>query len=304
MSRILYKYTSAKYLDSILKDGGRIKLSCPNSFNDPRDCSFEVAEENLVRSYRMLKNVAFICEFKNDPLYQKSSAYKKLYNLTVSNVKMSHIYYENPGVNLMIKNYLKTRPALRGFFDGYQAICNKTFLDIIDNLKSQALIGSLTTENDNNLMWAHYADKHEGICVEYEFNENKDLLDVVYTDDRNNFDLYTVLQYIIPGKYFGVNETKEMDEKCIRACYLPFLRKVKDWSYEKEVRMIFSLKNTSNLICENNVWFYPNVKVKSVYLGCKIDEISAAKIMDKCSSLNIPVHRMIFEKGKNKPSIL
>ena len=304
MSRTLYKYTSAKYLDSILKHGGRLKLSFPSTFNDPKDSNFGIADENLKKSYRMLKNVAFICEYKNDPIYQKSKTYKSLFRLTEENTKKTRIYYENPGVNLMINGYLKSRKNLKDFFDKNEELCRSTFVEIIEKLRSQSLIGSLTTENNNILMWSHYGDKHEGICVEYEFNEDKDLLDVSYTDDINNFDLYTVLQYIIPAKYFGVSETKEMDSRCVNACYLPFLKKLKCWSYEKEVRMIFNLNNTSKLEQENGIWFYPSVKVKSIYLGCKMNNSVAKTILEKCSALKIPVYRFVQEQEKNELTLI
>ena len=45
MARILYKYTSAKFIDSILSDGGMLKLSNPSSFNDPNDCYFGISDE-------------------------------------------------------------------------------------------------------------------------------------------------------------------------------------------------------------------------------------------------------------------
>ena len=79
MPRTLFKYTSASYINSILKDGGLLKLSSPSSFNDPNDCYFGVSEDNLDRSYRMLLNVSFICEYKNNPVYLKSKAFKTQY---------------------------------------------------------------------------------------------------------------------------------------------------------------------------------------------------------------------------------
>lgn len=300
MSRTLFKYTKADYIDSILKNGGMLKLSNPSSFNDPNDCYFGVSEENLKRSYRMLMNVAFICEYKNDPIYAKSKSFKAAYELTRKSVYVSHIYDENPAINVIIKQYLKTRKQLSDYFQRYKNQFDETYTTIIETLRERSLIGSLTKDNLNMLMWSHYADKHEGICVEYEFDDENDLLDVVYSDDTNTFDLYTVLRYIIPAQYFGVKTTNEMDPKCINACYLPFLRKTKEWVYENEVRMIFNLNENSKIINYGGIWFYPNVKVKSIYLGCKIGKEKREKIENKCKELNIPVHRLSLIKGNNK----
>ncbi len=304
MARTLYKYTKAEFIDSILKDGGRLKLSSPDSFNDPNDCNFGITEENLKRSYRMIKNVAFICEFKNDPHYSKVRSFKKAYELTRKSVYLSHIYDENPAVNILIEHYLKRRKQLADYLAKNKKEFDETYLKIIDNLKNQSLIGSLTTNRTNTLMWAHYADKHEGICAEYEFVDEKGLLDVVYSNNLNCFDLYTVLRYIIPSQYFGVKETKDMDPKCLEACYYPFIRKNKDWKYEKEVRMIFNIIKNSEIINDGGVWFYPNVKVKSIYLGCKMPKSKQKEIEFKCKKLNIPVHHLFSEKGKRDLIIL
>ena len=300
MTRILYKYTSVKYLDSILRDGGMLKLSNPSSFNDPNDCYFGVSEDNLARSYRMLMNVAFICEYKNDPAYSKSKSFKTAYELTKKNVYLSSVYDENPAINLIIKKYLITRKELSDYFKRYKKQFDDTYLGIIETLRARSLIGSLSKDNLNFLMWSHYADKHEGICIEYEFDDEDGLLDVVYSDNINNFDLYTVLRYIIPAQYFGVKTTNEMDPQCVNACYLPFLIKTKDWSYENEVRMIFSLNENSKIVNYGGVWFYPNVKVNSIYLGCKVSEENKKVIENKCAGLNIPVHYLSIRKGSNK----
>ena len=300
MARILYKYTSAKFIDSILRDGGMLKLSNPSSFNDPNDCYFGVSEDNLAKSYRMLMNVAFICEYRNDSAYAKSKSFRTAYELTKKSVYVSRVYDENPAINLIIKKYLKTRKQLADYFGRNKKQFDDTYKGIIETLRARSLIGSLTKDNLNFLMWSHYADKHEGVCVEYEFDDENGLLDVVYSDNTNNFDLYTVLRYIIPAQYFGVKATNEMDPRCIDACYLPFLRKTKDWSYENEVRIIFSLNENSKIVNYDGVWFYPKVKVKSIYLGCKVSEENKKLIESKCRALIIPVHHLSIRKGNNK----
>ena len=300
MARTLYKYTSAKFIDSVLSDGGMLKLSSPSSFNDPNDCYFGISDENLKRSYRMLMNVAFICEYKNDSRYAKSKSFKMAYELTRKSVYVSQVYDENPVINIIIKQYLKTRKQLSDYFNRYKNQFDETYNKIIETLRERSLIGSLTKDNLNMLMWSHYADKHEGICVEYEFEDENGLLDVVYSDDTNTFDLYTVLIYIIPAQYFGVKTTNEMEQECLDVCYLPFLRKTKEWSYEHEVRMIFNLNNNSKIINKNGIWFYPNAKVKSIYLGCKVTKENRDLIENKCKILNIPVHHISIKKGNNK----
>ena len=76
-------------------------------------------------------------------------------------------------------------------------------------------------ENINNpLMWSHYAKAHEGICIEYEFDNS-------FLDDRI---IYTKVKYKDNLKAENVIDL--------------FAIKSKFWSYEKEVRFIsFGEKN-------------------------------------------------------------
>ncbi|MBP3733183.1 MAG: DUF2971 domain-containing protein [Bacilli bacterium] len=141
---------------------------------------------------------------------------------------------------------------------------------------------------------------NEGICVEYEFDDEKVLHDVAYSNNMNNFDLYTALKYVIPTQYFGVKAPDETNKRCMDVCYLPFLRKTKDWSYENEVRLVFNVKENSKIVEYDGIWFYPNVRVKSIYLGCKISEENRKMIESKCEILKIPVHHLSLKKGHNK----
>lgn len=300
MARTLYKYTKAEYIDSILKNGGMIKLSSPSSFNDPHDCYFGVDKNNLERSFRMILNVAFICEYRNDPSYINSKSFQLAYNMTAKSVKLSHIYDENPAINAIINEYLKTRPNLSDYIKSQRTIFDSTFKNIIYSLREDALIASLSEEALISLMWSHYANEHRGICVEYEIEDEKELSKVIYTDNPNNFDLYTVMKYVIPVSYFGENQDLKNDPKFLSVSLKPFLRKAKEWSYEKEVRMIFSATDKKKIIKQNNVWLYPGVKVKSIYLGCKISEKDKQSIESKCKALNIPVHHVSIKRGNSK----
>lgn len=56
----------------------------------------------------------------------------------------------------------------------------------------------------------------------------------------------------------------------------------------------------SKIVNYDGVWFYPKVKVKSIYLGCKVSEKNKKLIESKCAALNIPVHHLSIRKGNNK----
>ena len=86
----------------------------------------------------------------------------------------------------------------------------------------------------------------------------------------------------------------------MNACYTPFLRKTKEWSYEKEVRMVFGISESPKLVNYDGIWFYPNVKVRSIFIGCKMDKQKREEIERKCRERGIPVHHLSVKKGANK----
>ena len=66
-------------------------------------------------------------------------------------------------------------------------------------------------------MFAHYADDHKGICIEYTLNED-------FLKDKMFF-----------HKKVEYNDEKDLKIKDIESV---FALKVKDWEYEKEVRLV------------------------------------------------------------------
>ena len=294
----LFKYTSAKYIDSIVKDGGRLKLSGHEELNDPCDLNFDVSQKNKHDSYRMLLNVAFLCEFGTDPMFSRNKWFQSTCKLTRASMKNNAKYEENPGINMMLRYYLKSRKALKDFFDKYELEFDKTYTKIIEDLKNRTLIGCLTKDYLNKTMWAHYADNNTGICVEYEFDSTDNLWDAIYTTEENDFDLYTILQYILPRQYFKIETKAEDNLQCREACFRPFRRKTIEWKEEKETRLIFSKKNNNELILENGLWFYPNVKVKSIYAGCNIKQDDLRYLKEICKGSSIDLYQLKILKGK------
>ncbi len=100
---------------------------------------------------------------------------------------------------------------------------------------------------DNFLMWSHYADGHKGCCIE-----------VVLTKKNNlKWKLVTITYS---------DKLPFLQNNCENA-YLTILSSKSDlWKDEKEVRAIrlYDEKNSQNLSP------YYAVKVKAIYLGCKV----------------------------------
>ncbi|MDE7088573.1 MAG: DUF2971 domain-containing protein [Prevotella sp.] len=111
----------------------------------------------------------------------------------------------------------------------------------------------LTTHNDNLLMWAHYADSHRGVCIEYV--------------TMNHIMASGILKKVkYSNQYIRFNYIKEPDrlKKCI-------FHKSCQWSYENEYRIVRqgSVKEPIGI---------PPKAIKGIYFGCncsdnKINEI-------------------------------
>lgn len=145
-------------------------------------------------------------------------------------------------------------------------------------LRESLGICSFAQECDSILMWSHYAQSHQGICIEYDVNCFEDHL-------LNN--LYPVMYEDILFDFRKLVD--EFSKYPIRTNLLISLVKSKVWSYEKEWRIVSPLIRNQNVsIC----------KPKSVYLGAYISEVFENEIKSICASQGIEVFKMKNEKKK------
>lgn len=109
---------------------------------------------------------------------------------------------------------------------------------------------------DNILMWSHYADSHKGVCIEFDRTQDDSIiakaLPVNYSPDYKRI------------KAFGDDDQKQAK--------LVLLTKSKDWSYEREWRIIDY---------EGGVGIrslHP-ASMKSIILGCSIEPATRDAIL-------------------------
>lgn len=110
------------------------------------------------------------------------------------------------------------------------------------------------TESWNDpTMWAHYGDKHKGICLGFDISGNR-CEAVKYISDR------------ITAKYYGKNNIEELEIKDIVDS---FFHKGTCWSYEREHRYLA----TDYEYCAKSELFFQkfneNIVLKEVIAGCR-----------------------------------
>lgn len=163
----------------------------------------------------------------------------------------------------------------------------RSFGSTIENMKTTTGISCLSESDDSLLMWAHYANNHCGMCVEYELLEiSKQLgfspVPVIYSDERASFR--------------SINQdTIEADATSVLIESLT--SKSPEWSYEKEWRIIrddgacgakWNAANKGALL--------DMIRPSSVILGCMAKPKFEQDVRKYCEESKINLYKM--EKNK------
>ncbi|MGG1518463.1 DUF2971 domain-containing protein [Paenibacillus oryzisoli] len=141
----------------------------------------------------------------------------------------------------------------------------------LNSIRDRTQISCFSEQLFNMPMWAHYANNHQGMCVEYDFSKlseevdfSKQLYPVAYEENRYNISNLIKLSF---------EETPDM-----RIYLLYFLMQIKhkSWSYEKEWRIMLNAETkTSGLhkcpVSPSAIYFGLNCKeYKSIANSLKI----------------------------------
>jgi len=145
-------------------------------------------------------------------------------------------------------------------------------------------IACFSLDQKNTLMWSHYADKHKGICIGFQFptiyGDKFILSPVSYIDEIPLFDgkveAFKMIRYWL-----------SMKSDC--------------WKYEKEIRAIRKSKDKNNF----EYIQYERCCVKEIIFGCKVsqNEIDNSKKLLKTNGFvlkDIVLKRMVIDKDTFK----
>jgi hypothetical protein len=141
-----------------------------------------------------------------------------------------------------------------------------------DTLSDTLRITCFSEEYDNILMWSHYANKHDGICIAYDFKKSIELqtlaLPIRYDNNRP----------IISEKELKYCKQEPIINRASLTKLLidSLLIKSDSWKYENEWRVILPKEklNDDNLFSDSIVSIYFGVKVSNETI---IDTIKAIK---------------------------
>lgn len=144
--------------------------------------------------------------------------------------------YRNASINTLAelaeeKAWFSRYRELNDPFEG--AYVNLSGEESLDAMIQQFRVCCFSASHDSLLLWAHYADNHRGMCLEYEISEEA---------FRSQFFpvKYSSVQPVLNGvpRYpAGTPHAGKLSFHIDRECAI-FLTKSKDWSHEREYRTL------------------------------------------------------------------
>lgn len=253
-------------------------MNNPKSFNDPFDCVLCASEKEFLKQYLIeyfIKTDAVARgilteEELNKLRYSRceDTKYGSVYKTFESVV--FHLTYDEDKQE-MRKGDLEISKVLE------QARC--AYKNALEQLRSRTVgITSFANMDKFKLssyaeFWAHYAQNHEGFCVEYDTTKMIDdanvnamvmggLLPCSYGAKQITLGKRKMYKYV---NKLSLTSYEQMEfEKSI---ILSFLTKSSSWSYENEWRLILPLD-----ICEIYRNMIPFFTIKAIYIGCRMSE--------------------------------
>jgi hypothetical protein len=226
--RVLYHWEkfSEERLSALLRDK-RIYCSNPASFNDPWDCKPHFNTEILNDLAERQKHAQWaidLCQRKS-PMPPEAQE------------RMRQTFLHNPAAAAKLINQLSGEMA--------------------GSIDEQYRVYCLGPDLNNLLMWAHYADSHRGICLEFSMR-NKIFCAALKCEYSSTFPIMTLHD--------------DSDD----AALLSLLSKSDVWSYEKEYRLIVkeeskALPDSESLKSTGHFLEFPQGALVSVITGCQSD---------------------------------
>lgn len=155
--------------------------------------------------------------------------------------------------------------------------------DYIDELRRTMGVACLCEADNSLLMWAHYANNHQGLCAEYnllKINEQLSFtpIPVIYSNDR--------------AKLCVTNPTT-VEEDSLKTLIESITSKSPEWSYEREWRIV-----RDNRAC-GDAWnksekgaLLEMVTPSSIILGCEVDAIVEQEMKRYCEQNEIDLYKM------------
>lgn len=138
---------------------------------------------------------------------------------------------------------------------------------------------------ENTLMWAHYANSHKGICIEYALDKS---------DFRTNDQLQWAATTLLKIKYTDPNiePLNFTDRETVLNSRSAYASKSIDWQYENEVRLVAYAPYHKEFFVQYQ--FNTPTPVKAIYFGSRCSTQRKNKVRDIFKGQNVCFYQMRF----------
>lgn len=283
-------------------ENNTVFLQQPSLFDDPYDCTILIDEQEFAH-YR-IAYYARLCGLKVLPewdyskiayefsrhLYEGLQTGKQLLDLFPIRREDENVFelqHEIFALSLQVGLYDFQQSENAWGQALYKAI-HQEYIEFQEKTVKKFRVACFTESPYFMLMWAHYANNHQGFCIEYEVPS--------YTDPY-----IQIFHNLMPVIYSS--ERISVIEQCVRSLQPPgltadilwdiykygLLMKSIDWKYQNEWRLI----SCDNLLSSDSDYNCKFFQIKKVYLGNRMNSHDRLKIIEICK------HKQISYVGVN-----
>ncbi|EHK5112035.1 DUF2971 domain-containing protein [Vibrio parahaemolyticus] len=173
----------------------------------------------------------------------------------------------------------------------------------------RATVGVLcfASVEDNLLMWAHYANNHAGICIE--FDKAADFFNGKYKNAT------TFLGERVDDHYQNIGELREVNYTIERPTYIEpselerdtesWFVKSPEWEYEQEQRLLLPLDLAEYIPNVDFPFFSVEpTMIKSIILGCQMPVSKKKEVVEQCAKFGIKVREAFVHSHQFKLDIV
>jgi hypothetical protein len=256
-----FKYYTAESAKATLRNTER-KWSTPLLFNDPFDNQFdlrfeepteELAKANLDHFLRVLTSKE---PFKPNQFGPQTPSMELL----------RQIHAANPDLEYSSEDWAY---LLEGEFEGMQrvaAIAPETSAEIRRVMADTSIL-CLSETHNNLLMWSHYAQNHTGAVVKF----------LALPEVNSPLIVAQPVRYSVHMPRLRFASLLDFYEARVNVLETITLCKSKVWSYEKEWRIVATLRDKAQ---RYEILPYAPEEVGAVYLGCKMAAEDRNELID------------------------
>ena len=183
----------------------------------------------------------------------------------------------NDGPNLIgTSNYQTLKQSLDRAFDVFMD-------DIRKSVRQMYSICCFSAVNDDDLMWAHYADSTKGCCIEYPFKA----LGSAHPDVACMFPaIYVEDNRVYMNRY---DPEKGADGS---VCMFAATLKTSQWAYEKEWRRLYLATDGGKT--------QSMPEPSAIYMGQDISPEHKKKILELCERRRIKAYQMKYDQSSDR----